>query len=66
MASTPFLLKFTAWATPLMAETDSYSEIVLGFKYSPRGIVYIGVSGREIPAEGTALFQLGTEGGACD
>ena len=58
-----FKLAFTAWAVPLMAETDSYCEIVLGFRYSAKGVTYVGVSGRNIPAEGTALFQLGTESG---
>lgn len=63
-ANTPFKLAFTPWAAPLLAETDAYSEIVLGFRYSSKGVVYVGVSGRNVPAEGTALFQLGTEGGA--
>ena len=63
MASTPFLLKFTPWATPLMAVTDDYETVVLGFKYSQRGLVYVGVCGREVPAKEAALFQLGTEKG---
>lgn len=58
-----YLLGFTPWSQPLMAVTDDYEEIVLGFKKGKGGISYVAVSGRIIPAEGTALFQLGTEGG---
>ena len=54
-----YLLGFTHWAQPLMAVTDEYEEIVLGFKKGKNGISYVGVSGRVVPAQGTALFQLG-------
>lgn len=64
MSSTKFDLKFTPWGMPLLAVTDDYEEIVVGFRFSVRGMIYIGVSGREVPAQGTALYQLGTEGGA--
>ena len=59
-----FELKFTPWSQPMMAVTDSYETIVLGFRFTTRGVIYMGVDGREIPAQGTALFALGTEGGA--
>lgn len=64
MANASFQLKFTQWAQPLLAVTDDYEEIVLGFRITSRGVVYMAASGREIPAQGTALFALGTEGGA--
>ncbi|WP_114991960.1 hypothetical protein [Synechococcus sp. UW179A] len=59
-----FELKFTAWGQPMQAVTDHYEEIVLGFRITSRGVIYMAASGREIPAQGTALFALGTEGGA--
>ena len=59
-----FHLTFTPWAQPMMAVTDDYEEIVLGFRVAKRGIVFMAASGREVPAKGTALFALGTEGGA--
>ena len=56
-----YLLGFTPWSQPLMAVTDNYEEIVLGFKKGKDGITYVGVSGRLVPSEGTALFNLGTD-----
>lgn len=56
-----FKLGFSAWAQPLMAVTDDYEEIVVGFKKGREGISYVGVSGRNVPAAGTALFQLGAQ-----
>ena len=61
MTHSPFQLKFTHWSQPLMAVTDDYEEIVLGFRITSRGVVYMAVSGREIPAQGATLFALGTE-----
>jgi len=57
-----YKLGFTPWSQPLLAVCDEYEEIVVGFKRSKtNGISYVGVSGRIVPAQGTALFQLGTE-----
>lgn len=58
-----FELKWTPWATPLLAVTDDYEEVVLGFRVTSRGMVYMAASGREVPAKDAALFHLGTEGG---
>ena len=59
-AVTGYKLGFTPWAQPLMAVTDDYEAIVLGFKRSKfNGISYVAVDGRIVPAEGTALFALG-------
>ena len=59
-AVTGYKLGFTPWAQPLMAVTDDYEVIVLGFKRSKfNGISYVAVDGRIVPAEGTALFALG-------
>ena len=57
-------LGFTPWASPMLAVTDSYEQIVLGFRTGKSGVLYVAIDGRNIPAEGTALFHLGTEGGA--
>ena len=55
-----FKLGFSAWSQRLMAVTDDYEEIVLGFKKGREGVItYVGVSGRQIPAQGTSLFALG-------
>ena len=59
--SSGYLLGFTPWAHPLMVVTDDYEEICLGFKRGKNGIKYVGVSGRLVPAEGTALYQLGAQ-----
>ena len=60
-----FALGFTPWAQPMLAVTDTYEVVVLGFKYlRGQGYKYQGVDGRLVSAEGTALFQLGAEGGA--
>ena len=56
-----YLLGFTPWSQPMLAVTDHYEELVLGFKTSKDGVSYYGVSGRLVPAEGTALFQLGVQ-----
>ncbi len=56
-----FKLGFSPWAQPLMAITDDYEEIVIGFKKGKDGITFVGISGRIVPAEGTALFQLGAQ-----
>ena len=61
MANASFQLKFTPWAQPMQAVTDNYEDIVLGFRITSRGVVYMAASGREVPALGAALFQLGTE-----
>jgi len=57
-----FELKFTHWSQPMLAVTDHYEEIVLGFRITSQGVIYMAASGREVPASGAALFQLGTEG----
>ena len=44
-----FQLKFTHWAQPMMAVTDHYEEIVLGFRITTRGVVYMAASGRVCP-----------------
>lgn len=54
-------LGFTPWAQPLLASTDDYEEVCLGFKIGKNGVTYVGVSGRNVPAQGTALFQLGAQ-----
>lgn len=54
-----YKLGFTPWGQPMMAITDDYEEICLGFKIGKNGVSYVGVSSRHVPAEGTALFALG-------
>ena len=56
-----YKLGFTPWTQPLLASTDDYEEICLGFKIGKNGVTYVGVSGRNVPAAGTALFQLGAQ-----
>ena len=56
-----YKLGFTPWAHPLLACTDDYEEICFGFKTGKNGVTYVGVSGRLVPAEGTALYELGAQ-----
>ena len=56
-----YKLGFTPWAQPLLASTDDYEEVCLGFKIGKNGVTYVGVSGRNVPTAGTALFQLGAQ-----
>lgn len=56
-----YKLGFTPWSQPMMAVTDDYEELVVGFKIGQEGFSYDGVSGRHVPAEGTDLFTLGAQ-----
>ena len=59
---TGYKLSFTPWGSRLMAVTDDYEVIVLGFKRSKfNGNSFVAVDGRIVPAEGTALFALGAQ-----
>lgn len=62
MSAANYQLGFTPWSQPMLAVTDDYEEVVVGFKRSKtEGISYVGVSGRIVPARGTSLFQLGVQ-----